>query len=226
MCGGGQFLSDSGQSAAPPALPRRRSFHERRPHAQRTRARQSGGGMDRAVEKSGLPTKVKIGLGAAGADPPARALLLFRAERQQPDRPRRAAHHLDGDPGPVRRFPAVARAGRALAHRLPRRGRGRPGRARRRRGRHHGPAGPAARGADQSRAAVERARPPDRGHPADQLDAQPGARPEPDPARQRAGADRGRSRHPDRAPPIRDAAAARRARLRRRAHLRRQPRHL
>ena len=72
---------------------------------------QSGGGMDRVVAQGGLPTKVKIGLGAVGLLAPARPLLLFRAERQQPDRPGRAAHHLDGDAGPVRRFPAACGRG-------------------------------------------------------------------------------------------------------------------
>ena len=113
-----------------------------------------------------------------------------------------AAHHLDRQPGPVRRFPAAARPGRAARHRLPRRGRGRPGRAGGGRGRRHRQPGPAARGPVQLRSPAEPARPPDRGHPADQLDAQPGAGAEPDPARQRAGADRGRPRHPDRAAPI------------------------
>ena len=40
--------------------------------------------------------------------------------------------------------------------------------------------GQIARGDDQCRPPAERARPPDRGHPADQFDAQPGARAQPD----------------------------------------------
>ena len=149
---------------------------------------QSGGGMDREVDSRRLSAKLKIALGAVGV-----LLLLvlfycFAPSGQQPDGRGLAAHHLDRQRRAGSTISCRCARGSSRCSPSSRRGRGRPGRARAGRGRRHGHPGPAARGAFQFRSAAERPRPPDRGHPADQLDAQPGARAQPDPARQRARA--------------------------------------
>ena len=123
-----------------------------------------------------------------------RRLLCPGAGRQEPVAARRAADHLHRDSGPVRRFPAAARARHAFGHRLSGCDRGRTGRAGAGRGRRDGEEGPDAGSPLQCRAPAFGAGSPDGSDSADQFDAQPGTGAGAEPHPQRAQCARGRAR--------------------------------